>query len=224
LQTLAADEWSGPAPPELEQRLVDAFKEHLKESKASSLKASFSLLSLWRFISRENKWKYATVAVSLAFCFFVSWSLWKRPAANSNTSATIQPKLESPVPIMEMPQATMSPAESERVPDVHPIRRPSRPKLPPQIEWATAETATDFYAIPYVEPFGPQDRVRIVRIQVPYPIMANYGFPVYSDQALSSVQADVMVGDDNVARAIRFVRQWRLPQTQSRNSLLKADY
>jgi hypothetical protein len=224
LQAMAAGEWQGQAPPELEQRLIAAFKAHPREVKASFSQASFPFLSLWKFIAGEKKWKYATVAVSLAFCLFVCWSLLHRPSANSNTSATIYPKSETPAPIVEMPPATMPPAESERIPEVQPVRRSSRAKPSPQIEWVTAEAATDFYAIPYVEPFRPNDRVRVVRIQAPYSILADYGFPVYSDQALRSVQADVMVGDDNVARAIRFIQQWRLPRTQSRNSLLKTNY
>jgi hypothetical protein len=224
LRALAAGEWQGQAPPELEQRLAAAFKAHSNEVKASSSQASFSFLSLWRVIAGEKKWKYATVVVSLAFCLFASWSLWHRPSEISNTSATMHPTLETPAPIVEIPRVIMPPAESERIPDVQPIRRSSRAKLPPKIEWVTAEAATDFYAIPYVEPFRPNDRVRVVRIQAPYSTLANYGLPVYSDQALRSVQADVMVGDDNIARAIRFIQQWRLPRTQSRNSFLKTDY
>jgi hypothetical protein len=224
LQALAANESQGQAPPELEQRLVAAFKAHSNEVKASSFQASFSFFALWRFIAGEKKWKYATVAVSLVFCLFVSWNLWHRPPSNSNALATMPLKLDTPAPIVEMRRAMMPQVKSEGIPDVHPIRRSTRAKLPPQIEWVTAEAATDFYAIPYVEPFKLNDRVRVVRIQAPYSTLADYGLPVYSDQALRSVQADVMVGDDNVARAIRFIQQWRLPRTQSHNSFIKTDY
>jgi hypothetical protein len=224
LRALAAGECQRQAPPELEQRLVAAFKAHAKEAKAASLHASFSFISLWRLIAGEKKWKYATVAVSLVLCLFVSWSLLHHSSEISNTPATMHPTLETPAPVVEIPRAGMPPAESERIPDIPPVRRSSRAKLPPKMEWVMAEAATDFYAIPYVEPFRPNDRVRVVRIQAPYSTLADYGLPVYSDQALRSIQADVMVGDDNVARAIRFIQQWRLPQTQSRNSFLKSAY
>ncbi len=222
LRSLAAGEWSGQAPPELEQRLIAAFKSHSNEVQASS---SCSLpLSLSRVAGGEKKWKYATVVVSLALCLFVSWVLWRRPDAKTNASATIHLKSETPAPIVEMPQAAMSPTESERVPAAPPARRSPRAKLLPEMEWVTAEAATDFYAIPYVEPFGQHDRVRIVRIQAPYSILADYGFPVYGDQAHRYIQADVMVGDDNVARAIRFIQQWKLPRKQLPDSYLKANY
>jgi hypothetical protein len=225
LQTLAVGEWSGQAPPELEQRLVSAFKEHFNELKASSLPASSSFHSLWKMLAGEKKWKHATIAVSLAFCIFLFWSVLDRSPVNPDkTAATIYTKYEKAAPLPDMHRTIMSPTDSEAVPDVRSFRRTSRGKPSPKIEWITAEAATDFYAIPYVVPFGPHDRVRIIRIQAPYSLVAHYGIPVYGDQAFRSVQADIMVGDDNVARAIRFIEQWKLQQTQSRGSFLETNY
>jgi hypothetical protein len=175
-------------------------------------------LSFWSAIAGEKKWKYATVAVSLALCLFVSWSLLHRPSANSNTSSTIHPQSETPAQTVKVPQAIVSPAQSERIPDANTIRRSSRARLSPQIEWTTAEAATDFYVIPYVLPFGPNDRVRVIRMNVPVSMLADYGLPAYSDKAFYPIQADVMVGDDNIARAIRFVQQWRMPKNQSKTN------
>jgi len=188
------------------------------EMKASSLKASFLSLSFWRAMTVEKKWKYATVAVSLSFCLFVFWSLLNHPSEMKNTSATIHPNSEAPAQTVEVPQAIVSPAQSERIPEANTIRRSSRAKLSPQIEWTMAEAATDFYVIPYVPQFGPNDRVRVIRMNAPVSMLADYGLPVYSDKAFYPIQADVMVGDDNIARAIRFVQQWRVPKHQSKTN------
>jgi hypothetical protein len=213
LKTLAAGEWSGQASPGLEQQLTTAFREQAKKSISLSPGA---WASVRRFISGEKKWKYATAVISLALCIVASSSLWKRPQVNPIEIVDRIPMVESVSPMLNSQPQELATIDSKKLPVVHHLRQRSR--MAPdsvQAEWMTTEVATDFFTIPYVEPFRPNDRVRVVRIQVPYSTLADFGFPVYSDQALRPVQADVMVGDDNVARTIRFVEQWRLQREQA---------
>jgi len=95
---------------------------------------------------------------------------------------------------------------------------PSRP------EHIHTEVATDFYVIPYAEPFRAEESVRVVRTRVPRSLLSAFGLPINSDRAFDPIQADVLVGDDNVARAIRFVQQWRLPETASRPAPVNAHF
>jgi hypothetical protein len=218
LKMLAENEMSGQAPPELEKRLTAAFREHSKSVDAPS--PDF-FASLQRVFSGDRKWKYATAIISLALCMFVSWNLLTRPSSNPAEAVAVNPAVEPVRPAMINQQPELAAVESPKLPVISRIHQRSRiARAPARVEWITAEVATDFYSIPYVEPFRPNDRVRVVRIQVPYSTLADFGLPVYSDQALRPIQADVMVGDDNVARSIRFIEQWRLPREQS-HPLLK---
>jgi hypothetical protein len=218
LKMLAESELSGQAPPELEKRLRAAFREHSKSANAPS--PGF-FASLRRTVSGDRKWKYATAIVSLVLCVFASWNLLRHPSSNPAEAVAVNQVAELVRPAVINQQPELAAVDSPKLPVMRHVHQRSRiTRSPARVEWITAEVATDFYSIPYVEPFRPNDRVRVVRIEVPYSTLADFGLPVYSDQALRPVQADVMVGDDNVARAIRFVEQWRLPREQS-HPLLK---
>ncbi len=116
-----------------------------------------------------------------------------------------------------MPPSTLPNDLPARVADQAAPSRPKRPRPSPsgrtgRGETLRAEITTDFFAIPYVEPAFPGESMRIVRTRVPRSSLTAIGFPVSGDRALQPVQADVLVGEDNVARAIRFVEQLQLPQ------------
>jgi hypothetical protein len=75
----------------------------------------------------------------------------------------------------------------------------------PQVE-EQPEVATDFFEIPYTEPLRPEERADVFRMQMPRASMAVYGLPVSGGRLDSHVTADVLMGEDGVARAIRFIR------------------
>jgi hypothetical protein len=47
---------------------------------------------------------------------------------------------------------------------------------------------------------------RMVRVQLPRLAMASFGLPVHMDRVNEKVKADVLVGVDGLAQAIRFVQ------------------
>jgi hypothetical protein len=67
------------------------------------------------------------------------------------------------------------------------------------------EIATDYFPISsgsYLQPF---DGGQVVRIRLPRSALMNYGLPVDPLRADEAVKADVVIGNDGMARAIRFV-------------------
>jgi hypothetical protein len=66
------------------------------------------------------------------------------------------------------------------------------------------EIATDFILLTYDGELGSD--AQIVRVELPRSAMANFGLPVNIDRADQRVKADVIVGADGLARAIRFVQ------------------
>jgi hypothetical protein len=88
----------------------------------------------------------------------------------------------------------------------HPGPRRRTVKAPPAQVLDAPEVATDFFAIPYAEPLRPEERADVFRIQMPRAGMAVFGLPVTGGRLDSRITADVLMGEDGVARAIRFIR------------------
>ena len=84
------------------------------------------------------------------------------------------------------------------------INRPAAPYLeqvvPPQPE----EIVTDFF--PLMDPAPPFGRGKILRVELPASAMGMVGLPVNEQHLADSVQADVLVGEEGLPRAIRFVK------------------
>jgi hypothetical protein len=66
------------------------------------------------------------------------------------------------------------------------------------------EVVTDFF--PLINPAPPFERGQILRVRVPSSAMRTVGLPVREDRLGEPVDADVLVGEEGLARAIRFVR------------------
>jgi hypothetical protein len=98
-------------------------------------------------------------------------------------SAVVRPDVQ--------PRAEVTPAT--------PVPRPVKHRKPVPIR----EIATQFYPLLDVQP--PFERGELVRVVVPAGTMRTVGFPVSEDHVSDLVQADVLVGQEGLARAIRFV-------------------
>lgn len=65
------------------------------------------------------------------------------------------------------------------------------------------ETKTDFIALSYS---SATDSGQIVRVKVPSSMMVSLGVTTESEQQSNLVNAEVVIGDDGMARAIRFIK------------------
>jgi hypothetical protein len=70
----------------------------------------------------------------------------------------------------------------------------------------SGEIATDFMPVSYGDNLNEIDNGRIVRVEMPRSALAQFGIPVNMERANERIKADVLIGDDGMARAIRFVR------------------
>jgi len=66
------------------------------------------------------------------------------------------------------------------------------------------EIMTDFMPVVY-DP-TPIERGRLVRIRLPRSAMVAFGLPINEDRANEPVKADVLLDEQDEARAVRFVR------------------
>jgi hypothetical protein len=69
-----------------------------------------------------------------------------------------------------------------------------------------AEIATEFFPVGYSSTLSVQDGGQVVRVEMPRSAMARFGVPVNMDRVDEKVKADVLVGSDGLARAIRFIQ------------------
>lgn len=67
-----------------------------------------------------------------------------------------------------------------------------------------AEVQTAFYPLPYS--VMPAENIRVLRVSLPRSAMSVVGLSVNPDRMFEPVQADVVVGEDGMARAIRFIQ------------------
>ncbi len=68
------------------------------------------------------------------------------------------------------------------------------------------EIATDFMPLGYMNPASLQDGGQIIRVELRRSALANFGLQVNMDRYNEKVKADILLGVDGLAHAIRFVQ------------------
>jgi hypothetical protein len=83
---------------------------------------------------------------------------------------------------------------------------PRANNLEPATTDSNEEITTDFMPISYGSNLSQLDDGQVVRVELPRSALQSFGLPVNAERAGERVKADVLLGHDGVARAIRFVR------------------
>ncbi|MGA9769850.1 MAG: hypothetical protein WBV94_12470 [Blastocatellia bacterium] len=81
---------------------------------------------------------------------------------------------------------------------IHQQDRPSRA--------VDSEIATDFIPLVQGDSLNLMESGQLVRVELPRSALVSFGLPMNMEHADQRVKADVVVGNDGLARAIRFVR------------------
>lgn len=85
-----------------------------------------------------------------------------------------------------------------------PARRTLRRVKPPSMS-DELEDLADFIPLPYADDDSPLGAGELVRVRLSQSTLGLLGFPVTDVRASEPVTADLVIGEDGVARAIRFV-------------------
>jgi hypothetical protein len=67
------------------------------------------------------------------------------------------------------------------------------------------EVTTEFLPFPYAEGLSAGERVQLIHVRLPGEALTFFGLPPAADPS-ATVPADVLLGQDGTARAVRFVR------------------
>jgi hypothetical protein len=76
----------------------------------------------------------------------------------------------------------------------------------PNSDRSASEIATAFIPLAGGRGFAPAESLQLMRIELPRSALVSFGLPMNVERADQRIKADVLVGNDGVARAIRFVR------------------
>jgi hypothetical protein len=209
LRNFASSFESVDAPARVEAQLLAAFGE---SSPVSSQPPHMSRQLYW-----PGYWIAAIAAMLLVVFALSVFRLRQLVPAAEKTNAVSVAKAGSPT----------SPASSPLVPATgrHDQTQPSAPRkqtlavrhnrrnaasttnqAKPTGPTGNNEIATDFLPVTYGGVANLADGGRMVRVELPRSAMASFGLPVNMDRANERVKADVLLGVDGLAHAIRFVR------------------
>jgi hypothetical protein len=75
-----------------------------------------------------------------------------------------------------------------------------------RVERRSDEVATDFLPLTFVDDSRAQESGHVVRVKVPRSALIAFGVPMNMERAGELITADVVIGNDGLARAIRFVQ------------------
>ena len=195
LQLLAEEMASQDAPPEIEQKLRDAFRA----------RAVVVPMPVRRKYTRY--WAAAIAAMILIAISVIALRSRTDPPKPMNAEQTERPRIkeEEPRPeefrpVLETPKAQEVVAQKPRR---RTVRRPANSAIANHVN---REIATDFMPLGYLNPATLQDGGQIIRVELPRSALANFGLPVNMNRYNEKVKADVLLGVDGLAHAIRFVQ------------------
>jgi len=147
--------------------------------------------ALLAFRRQQRRIRFRRMALSLATsaaaAAAVLWLTVPRVQTRITTAPEVAVNEPPPIPPQSQPAV------------IHKSAAPRRSPAPQ----APEEIATDFYPLMVSAP--PLERAMLVRVTVRAAAMRSVGLNVGDEHLADLVQADVLVGQDNLARAIRFV-------------------
>lgn len=182
LHRLSEEQASLGAPKDVEQRLMAAFDAR-QPGKSHRL-----TVSKW--------WAIPIAAAALLAMFLVRpkpAEVEIRVAGDTERAPVLRPAPESTR--VEQPAPVESPVR---------IAGEARPRLRSAAA-APREQATEFIPLRYGKPVESGELVQVIRMQFPRGELARLGLPVTPDAATGMVKADVLIGEDGMAKAIRFL-------------------
>ncbi len=174
--------------------------------------------SEWSFVAAfgafQNHWRWAFAAAALALIIVVGWQA-RKPSAPQIAG---HQRASSTAPEAAKPNTEITPASTNRsteravksLPIASKIASIKATKAAPNkmrraiSDEATTEIATEFLPLTYSANRDDQ-RGQIVRLEMPRSVLTTMGVPTTNITG-DRVKADVMLSDDGVALAIRFIQ------------------
>jgi hypothetical protein len=222
LRSLGLETKAAQAPSGVEEQVLAAFRERRRVLvPASPLRRHF--------------WISAAAAVLLLAVGILGWRWYvasapqpieqassQNAAANIGATAPVKPPVAAVSPF-QPPNAPTSLASRRFQSRKHSTTQ-AQPRLDvakrattqPSVSATTNEVkeiTTAFVPLGYGSALDLQDGGQMVRVELPRSALARFGLPMNMNRANEKIKADVLVGTDGLARAIRFVQSINEPSS-----------
>ncbi|HKQ75220.1 MAG TPA: hypothetical protein VJ810_16095 [Blastocatellia bacterium] len=207
LKSLLTSDEGIAAPERVEVALLKAFRAQAPNQVARHMLVQSRIWLQWPLA--------AAAAVLIAFGFVVYRAIQNEPPTDDKVvkerSPAPQPSVnhEERVVVLKDKGASESPRGSR----LSQARRGNRPRLnkPFIRDGITSyaggnEYTTEFFSLSYIDDDTPLESGEVIRVQMPRSALITFGLPVNIERVDVPVKADLLLGEDGLARAIRFVR------------------
>jgi hypothetical protein len=172
-----------------EERIVEALRTLSEHDASREASPEVETRLRFQFQSRRRRRAWGRAAV---------WATAAAAAAMVVFFVEAHRKPPAPAPVREVvTQSVVAQPAAAPAAVVKATRRVPKSVPRPQ------EVVTDFF--PLMDPALPFERGQLLRVELPASAMQMVGLPVREDRLAEPVQADVLVGEEGLPRAIRFV-------------------
>ncbi|HEX5085427.1 MAG TPA: hypothetical protein VFY40_25600 [Blastocatellia bacterium] len=207
---------------ESEEKTIKELFQRLKqedERRAPSFADSWAA-ALSRRETRAPNWlrwsMAAAAAILIVFGFIVYRAIQNEPLKpngaitekeSPKATGAVTEKAAPPKPSVERKEQVVKKKRAPR-----PLRHNRPPLNEPIISYSMpvygkrGEYATDFIPLNYGGVQKPMESGEVVRLEMPRSALIAFGLPVNVEQADTPVKAELLLGEDGMARAIRFLR------------------
>jgi hypothetical protein len=180
-QLTAEPDWNA-----MERRLVDAFADPDRVASAQP--------------AARLHWRWAAAAAAVVLAAAITY--YSPAFSPSGRLGIVAPPAPPPSPVKPVVPITVEPSSGVPSPQPAPLQPPRRPRTAP-VPRQSASIFDDFVALPGASALPEFESGRIVRVEVPLTVLPAYGFDLGSGASSAPVQADFLIGQDGVPRAIR---------------------
>ena len=204
-ETLAHLRCATAPAPAVERALLEAYHQRTASRSADRAPTMADASAV--------RWRLVTAA---AVCVAVGTAVWLRtsdgrtptsrePRSGVDVAETARTVAPSPTlrhqPEARVASALQSPVQREQAP-----RRRSRPGTTPTADGTIDHVVVATRFFPLDSPPADSTDAQLVRVAMPRESMLAFGLPLDEERLSGMVQAELLVGPDGCAHAIRFVR------------------
>lgn len=196
IQAVVSELANEKTPAHLEATLLAALRAQTVQHqtlKASSVKAPWM------------SWRFAVAVAAMLLVAILVGVTWQQSTSKKPMPQARQLSVTaaSPTPEVDSNDGTSNAHEAMPLRAAVHRRSPRRsfrqPVAPP------GEIATPFYSLVEDGALASVESGRIVRVEVPASTLIPFGVPLTAETSTQPVQADLLLGQDGLARAIRFL-------------------
>jgi hypothetical protein len=155
---------------------------------------------------RSPRWVLTAVGVLL----LVATGLLMLLPKKTNQVRDLESTISTPVPKIEKPERSAPElvASEKPQPELNSSVEARKPKMRRNTiaQNPIDEIVTDFFPLTFAADSISPEGGHLVRVTIPRSVLVAMGLPMNVDRAAEHVRADVFIGDDGLARAIRFIQ------------------